>query len=53
MSETSISVSIDVPSLANGIAFYGQAFGFEVSARPAPGIAGRPILWDFEPEWKS
>ena len=39
MSETSISVSIDVPSLADGIAFYGQAFGFEVSARPVPGVA--------------
>ena len=39
MSETTISVSIDVPSLADGIAFYGQAFGFEVSVRPAPGVA--------------
>ena len=39
MSETTISVSVDVPSLADGIAFYGQAFGFEVSARPVPGVA--------------
>ena len=39
MTGLTISVSIDVPSLADGIAFYGQAFGFEVGARPVPGVA--------------
>ena len=29
-----ISVSIDVPSLEEGIAFYGQAFGFVEASRP-------------------
>jgi len=39
MTGLTISVGIDVPSLADGIAFYGQAFGFELSATPAPGVA--------------
>jgi len=39
MTDLTISVSVDVPSLADGIAFYGQAFGFEVSATPVPGVA--------------
>ena len=35
----SISFSVDVPSLAEGIRFYGAAFGFEVSSRPVSGVA--------------
>ncbi|MFO1265838.1 MAG: VOC family protein [Rubrivivax sp.] len=34
-----LSVSIDVPSLEDGVAFYGHAFGFEKKSAPAPGIA--------------
>jgi catechol 2,3-dioxygenase-like lactoylglutathione lyase family enzyme len=33
-----VSVSIDVPSLAQGIAFYCGAFGFTEKARPVPGV---------------
>ena len=36
---TTVSVSIDVPSLAQGVAFYCGAFGFSEKARPAPGVA--------------
>jgi len=33
------SVSIDVPSLEQGSAFYRDAFGFTEKARPVPGVA--------------
>jgi|SRR6188768_2215824 len=33
----SVSVSIDVPSLAEGIAFYCAAFGFSKKSEPMPG----------------
>jgi predicted enzyme related to lactoylglutathione lyase len=33
------SVSIDVPTLADGLSFYGEAFGFVESARPVEGYA--------------
>lgn len=33
-----VSVSIDVPDLARGIAFYCAAFGFSRKAEPIPGI---------------
>lgn len=35
----SVSVSIDVPSLVEGIAFYCAAFGFTKRAEPVPGVA--------------
>jgi uncharacterized glyoxalase superfamily protein PhnB len=35
----SLSVSVDVPSLEDGVAFYSQAFGFEKVAAPVPGVA--------------
>jgi predicted enzyme related to lactoylglutathione lyase len=35
----SVSVSVDVPSLEEGIGFYGKAFGFEKSSEPYPGVA--------------
>lgn len=35
---TTVSTSIDVPSLAEGIRFYGDAFGFEKTAEPYPGV---------------
>jgi predicted enzyme related to lactoylglutathione lyase len=35
----SVSVSVDVPILEDGIRFYGQAFGFEKVAEPYPGVA--------------
>jgi predicted enzyme related to lactoylglutathione lyase len=34
----SLSVSIDVPSLADGIRFYSEAFGFVKASEPVPGI---------------
>ena len=34
----SVSVSIDVPSLDEGIRFYSSAFGFETRAAPIPGL---------------
>jgi uncharacterized glyoxalase superfamily protein PhnB len=34
----SVSVSVDVPSLADGIRFYSAAFGFAKVAEPIPGI---------------
>ena len=34
-----VSVSIDVPSLAEGIAFYSGAFGFTKKAQPLPTVA--------------
>ena len=34
-----IAVSLDCPSLEEGIAFYGAVFGFEVTARPYTGLA--------------
>jgi catechol 2,3-dioxygenase-like lactoylglutathione lyase family enzyme len=36
---TTVSVSIDVPSLAQGVAFYCGAFDFSEKARPVPGVA--------------
>lgn len=33
------SISIDVPSLADGIAFYTRAFGFTVKSQPMPTVA--------------
>jgi predicted enzyme related to lactoylglutathione lyase len=39
MSETiSVSISIDVPNLADGIRFYTSAFGFTQSSAPVPGV---------------
>jgi catechol 2,3-dioxygenase-like lactoylglutathione lyase family enzyme len=35
----SVSVSIDVPNLAQGVEFYTQAFGFAKVAEPIPGLA--------------
>ncbi|HYQ04228.1 MAG TPA: VOC family protein [Polyangiaceae bacterium] len=37
--KTSVSVSIDVPNLAEGIAFYCAAFGFTKKSEPVPGVA--------------
>ena len=34
-----VSVSIDVPNLAEGIAFYSAAFGFTKKAQPLPTVA--------------
>jgi predicted enzyme related to lactoylglutathione lyase len=34
-----VSISIDVPSLAEGVAFYSDAFGFTKKAEPVPGVA--------------
>ena len=34
----SLSVSIDVPSLADGVRFYSKAFGFAKVSEPIPGI---------------
>jgi predicted enzyme related to lactoylglutathione lyase len=36
---TAISISIDVPDLARGLAFYCGAFGLSRQAEPAPGVA--------------
>lgn len=38
-SAISLSISIDVPGLARGVAFFREAFGFEVVAEPYPGVA--------------
>lgn len=35
----SISVSVDVPDLEEGLRFYGEAFGFEMVSEPYPGVA--------------
>jgi catechol 2,3-dioxygenase-like lactoylglutathione lyase family enzyme len=34
-----LGVSIDVPSIEEGIAFYGRAFGFKETSRPIEGVA--------------
>jgi len=34
-----LSISLDVPALAEGIAFYGAVFGFREVARPFNGLA--------------
>lgn len=34
----SVSVSIDVPDLAQGVRFYASAFGFSKLAEPVPGV---------------
>lgn len=34
-----VSVSIDVPNLAEGVAFYCAAFGFSKKSEPVPGVA--------------
>lgn len=34
-----IAISVDVPDLARGLAFFGSAFGFQVVAEPYPGLA--------------
>jgi predicted enzyme related to lactoylglutathione lyase len=38
-SVVSVSVSVDVPSLEEGIRFFAQAFGFEKVSEPYPGVA--------------
>lgn len=35
----SMSVSVDVPNLAEGVRFYSEAFGFSKVAEPIPGLA--------------
>lgn len=35
----SVSVSVDVPSLDEGLRFYGEAFGFIKESEPYPGVA--------------
>ena len=35
----SLSLSVDVPSLADGVRFYSEAFGFKKVAEPIPGMA--------------
>ena len=37
--KTTVSISIDVPDLAKGVAFYCEAFGFSKKAEPMPGLA--------------
>ena len=34
-----VSISIDVPSLAQGVAFYCAAFGLSKKSEPVPGVA--------------
>jgi predicted enzyme related to lactoylglutathione lyase len=34
-----VSISVDVPSLALGVAFYCAAFGFSKKSEPVPGVA--------------
>lgn len=34
----SVSISVDVPSLAEGVRFYASAFGFSNSSEPLPGV---------------
>jgi predicted enzyme related to lactoylglutathione lyase len=35
---TSVSVSVDVPDLAEAVRFYASAFGFSKSSEPVPGV---------------
>ncbi len=35
----SLSVSVDVPTLEEGMRFYGEAFGFAKVSEPYPGVA--------------
>jgi predicted enzyme related to lactoylglutathione lyase len=35
----SMSVSVDVPNLADGVRFYDEAFGVSRSSEPIPGVA--------------
>lgn len=35
---TTVSVSLDVPNLAEGVAFYCAAFGFAKKSEPVPGV---------------
>jgi hypothetical protein len=35
----SVSLSVDVPSLEEGLRFYGEAFGFVKASEPYPGVA--------------
>src|SRR5512138_2508660 len=35
----SVSVSVDVPNLAEGVRFYSEAFGFSKKLEPVPGVA--------------
>jgi hypothetical protein len=34
----SMSVSVDVPNLADGVRFYTEAFGFSKTSEPIPGV---------------
>lgn len=36
---TVVSISIDVPDLAEGVSFYCGAFGFSKKSEPVPGVA--------------
>jgi len=35
---SSVGISVDVPSLAEGVEFYTRAFGFSKKAEPVPGV---------------
>ncbi len=43
----SVGLSVDVPSLSDGIRFYSEAFGFSKKFEPVPGVAVLR-LGDFE-----
>jgi predicted enzyme related to lactoylglutathione lyase len=34
----SVSISVDVPNIADGVRFYASAFGFSVVSEPVPGV---------------
>ena len=36
---TTVSISVDVPSLVKGVLFYENAFGFLKVSEPVPGVA--------------
>jgi predicted enzyme related to lactoylglutathione lyase len=36
---TTVSISIDVPNLEQGVAFYCAAFGFSLESEPVPSVA--------------
>jgi hypothetical protein len=38
-----VTVSVDVPSIDDGLKFFGEVFGFVESSRPHPGYAKKAL----------
>jgi hypothetical protein len=57
MAEISVAISVDVPSMAEGVQFYESAFGFRKTGEPIPGVvvlhSGNTEICLLETSWSA